>query len=351
VQPVARPRASRVSTSAVLGIVALVGLLAAGFGALGGRPEAATSPSIGIGPSADAAAASTTPAPMPTATEAAPTPAVTPFRVCASLGDEPPAMYLRVDGNPTPGLVQVETVASDPTPGPAGPPVDIPPDAVTQVWVEGAACATAWDIVLQYDDGGSLQLGFQTNPYHDPAYASQNRFDVALGAGRGYAGALELRAALEFQDRSVVATWPIRLLPFDRPLPRLLVAGEDRYFPTVEGCNILITFRNGFEEGQFCDDNLSEPLGSAVKVEPGARLALVFDGWSVVESMATCGRSTDRAFDPLENGCWDEPQDGSTFAAPPSGDLAIAIDACAIDGANGLSTRICGTWYVRVDTR
>ena len=49
-------------------------------------------------------------------------------------------------------------------------------------------------------------------------------------------------------------------------------------------------------------------------------VALVFDGWSVTESIANCGLVTDRAFESLRNGCWDEPQDGSTFAAPPPGD-------------------------------
>jgi hypothetical protein len=247
--------------------------------------------------------------------------------------------------------VEVATFASEPTPRPAGPPVDIPPDAITQILVEGAACAIAWDIVLRDDDGGSLQLGFQANPDRDPAYASQNRFNVLLGAGGSSAGALELRAALQFEDRSVVATWPIRLLPFDPPMPRLLVAGEDRYFPTVAGCNISLTFRNGFEEGSTCDGDLSKSLGSAVKVRPGAPLALVFDGWSVIESVARCGQVRDRLFEPLRSGCWDELQDGSTFAAPPAGDLAIAIVACAVDDATGQGNRICGTWYVRLDTR
>ena len=36
----------------------------------------------------------------------------------------------------------------------------------------------------------------------------------------------------------VLATWPITILPFERPRPRLLVVGKDAYLPTVEGCRI-----------------------------------------------------------------------------------------------------------------
>ena len=329
-------------------MLAVVGLLASGLGLLGGRPDA-PSASPGL---RDAAVGASDATPGPA--QPLPSPLVTPNRGCARNPDEPPGVLLGVDGSLTPGWVEVVTFTRDPPAAPPAPPVEIPADAEVEVWIEGNACALAWSIMLVQPLGNQVYpIAVQANPRLDPAYARQNRFDARLVQYRLAPGELELRATLDFQGLRVQATWPIAFVPFDRPTPRLLLADEDTYSPTVEGCDVVLTFRNGFEESlPGCDHDMSGPLPPAIDLEPGTPLRLIFEGWTVTEAIAICGAASDLAFVTLpEPGCWQEPQGEVQFEAPKPGDWALGIAACAVDEGRIADNRICGTWYARVDTR
>ncbi len=351
-QVVSRRRRSRVSLSAAIAAVVLVGLLAVGFGALGGRPEASSGPSQGAAvPSGSANGPASAPAATPSLPDR--TPRVTPYLECGPQPERAPEIALSVDGAQT--LGSVEVVPPGPaTDDPPGPPIDIAADAVTEIRVALAACATAWRIALSVDDGAELEpLSIQANPEQDPSFALQNRFSLPLTEHRFASGELELLAALDFAGLHALATWPIRFVLFDRPQPRLLIVGENRSVPTVEGCDIGIRFRNGYTEriGE-CDYDLSGPLPPPIALEPGTPLQLTFDGWSVTETIAICGAASELAFVTLPApGCWQESQGDREFVAPKPGDWALGMAACAVDSTRDLGNRICGTWYASVDTR
>ena len=341
---VQRRRKARVGAPAAVAGAALVGLLAAGLGALGGRPEVSPGPSLGTGAS-DVAVHS----PPGTASPSQPlqTPAVTPFRPCVALFDEVPEILLAVDEVYMPGQLALVSPGSDPTPDSRERPIEIAADATTSLWIGGDACAQAWHISLSATEADRLiPIELRSNPELDPDFASQNRFDLPLSQHRLQRGDLRLRAALVFPGMELVATWPIRFLPFERPFPRLLVAGEDRSFPTVEGCGILITFRNGSEEAH-CVAAEVDPLPKAIRLEAGTQLQLTFDGWTVTDSRTTC-RTPLPSRDPPD--CWGEPQDDVQFAAPRAGDWIVETAACAVEGSTVDANRICGTWLVHVVT-
>ena len=202
---VQRRRKGGVSSSAALAAVALVALLAVGFGVLGGRAERLPDPTAGAGAAQ-------------TAGEPIRTPAVTPFRECRSMSDQAPEILFGVDGVFTPGQVALVTPGSNPTPGPRDRIVQIPADATTELWISGDACAHAWRISMSSTDGDRLiPIELRSNPTLDPEFASQNRFDLALAEHRLETGYLGIRAALDFPEMALVVTWPIRFLEPDRP--------------------------------------------------------------------------------------------------------------------------------------
>ena len=161
-------------------------------------------------------------------------------------------------------------------------------------------------------------------------------------------GGLELRAVLQLPGRNILARWPVRLLPFSRPHPRLLLA-NDAVLPLVEGCDTVLTFGNGFEERlPECPGDLSARPAPALNLPPGTDMTLDFDGWSIGDTIGYCGATSDLAFILMSSpGCEQHPPHGRSFMAPRAGDWTMAIAACAIKDGN----RICGTWYGNVDTR
>jgi hypothetical protein len=344
-QVVARRGRGRVPFSTTLASVALVALLAAGFGVLGGRRE--VSPSSGPGASQPAAAVSS--ASVATGlTGSAATPATTPAQPCGAVPDRDPGLLLVVDGSLYPGVVQAAPEASSRTP------IDLPAGANVEVWTEGNACAIGWHIALAIADRGGLEpLALQPNPRLDPALASQNRFLLALTPFRFEEGDVEVRAALDFPDRRVVATWPIRFVPFERPRPRLVVAGRNEDLPTIEGCETVLIFANGWEEPlPDCDQDLASQLPSATPMRTGTALELDFGDWTITQLEVLCGAASDAGFVAQpEPGCRQEPQGTWTFVAPKAGDWTLAMAACAVDGTRFIGNSICGTWYARVDTR
>lgn len=344
VHAVIRPRGGRLGGSSVVAILALVALLAAGFGVLGGRPQ----------PSLPGIAASLLPSLLANGTNApaaspARTPSVTPASACGALPrDGPPGVMLTVGDHLMAGQV---SAIDDPnaTPGPHREPIEIPADATADLRIAAGACATSWHIaVWSPSDGQLYPVDVVSNPDRDPAVALQNEFSLVLAPFRTIiAEQLELHAELQVGDRDILARWPIRILPFDRPQPRLRIS-RNQVIPLVEGCDVVLTFGNGYEEPMACSDDLSAELPPATRVAPGTEMSLDFDGWSIGDTIAYCGSSLELAF-VLRSapGCEQHPPHGRFFHAPEAGDWTIALGACAINAGN----RICGTWFVDLDTR
>lgn len=332
--------------STILAVVALAALLAAGLGVLGGRPgrpQAAIDRSPGAASGATASSDDGTRSPDST-------PLVTPATPCGPLPpDDPPGVMLRVGNHLM--AAQVESDGEDPGTGaPDREPITVPADAVAHITIAAGRCALGWHIALWSPSDGELHpIDVVPNPDGDPQLAQQNQFDVIVAPLRDLpADVLELRAALRFPDRSVLARWPITIPPFPHPEPRLRVAG-DLSLSMVEGCDVVLTFANGYEERHaLCDGDLSADPAPAAHLPPGTEMALDFDGWSIGDTIGFCGAASERAFLLLSDpGCEQRPPHGQSFEAPRAGDWTMAIAACAIKSGN----RICGTWYVNVDTR
>ncbi|HEX3264821.1 MAG TPA: hypothetical protein VHR16_04065, partial [Candidatus Limnocylindrales bacterium] len=319
-------------------------LLAAGFGVLGGRPERPASAVSGPAGASPVAAAASSGSTAPAG------PLVTPVSRCggATSGD-PPGVMLRVGSN----LASAHVELADASQGPVRQdrdPIDIPADAVAHITIAALACATGWHIALWSPSDGELYpLSVMPNPDGDPSVAQQNQFDVIVTPLRDItAEILELRAAFQLPGPDLLARWWIQIPPFPRPQPHLLVPGAGT-LAMVEGCDVVLTFRNGYEERlEPCDGDLSAEAGAATKLAPGTEMSLDFDGWSIGDTIGFCGATSDRVFMVLSPpSCEQHPPDGRSFSAPRAGDWTMAIAACAAKADN----RICGTWYVNVDTR
>jgi hypothetical protein len=200
--------------SGTLAIAAVLVLLAAGFGILGGR-RAASTPAAGAR-TADVATAT---APAAFADE----PQVTPDIPCAPPPKTPPGVQLEVGAQRTPGTIELlnwAPVGASASGSEDVPLVDRPErieirsDIPVELWIEGGACAVSWTIdVAAYVAIDVLQQ--VDNPGRIPGLASQNRFRLVLASHQGRT--LDLRATLVFPDFTTRASWPIRVLPFTPP--------------------------------------------------------------------------------------------------------------------------------------
>ena len=328
----------------------MIGLLAAGFGVLGGRPDQSPEPTLaGL---ASASAASSTRIVPPRG------PMVSPWIECAPPPADPPEVQLQVNGRPEPGSVEVVRSTNGPTPPTSTfaneppPPrslIEVPSDAITEIWIVGGACAIEWTIGL--GDGSLFES--VTNPDLDPAYAAQNRFSLLL---TGLAGPdVELRARLVFPTLVARVTWPIHVVSIERPTAILGSVGAET--PAVEGCDVVMTLGNGWEDrGAECGDDLNEGPSGALRVEPAEPLTFEVPGWQISAALAVCGRLSGHSFVPApEPGCTLElgPEDTpNTFPAPAAeGRWTLGISACANQFDNQASNRICGTWYANVEVR
>lgn len=357
--PVVEHRGTRVGVGVTLVAAASAGLLAAGFGMLGGRPGPSASPPLGgLGPTAPQA----TPADV-VPTPALPSPAVTPFSSCAPAPTSAPQVVLQVNGRPTPGFVEILLwdVAS-PAPD-ASPPfqaypdrVSVPVDVITELWITGGACAAGWNVGLV----GNEVLNEFLNPGLDPALASQNRFGLVLAPFGGRD--LVLRADLFFPTLIARALWDIHVEPFERPVASL--QGEDDPRSIVEGCGVELVLGNGYEYpgDPGCTGDLPfEPAGTlAVERDQGLEFGL--GDWDVQGASLTCGRLSGTSFvaEP-EPGCFLEATGRSTsgtsitFPELPAdleaGAWTMAISACARSGGLVALNHICGTWYANLVVR
>ena len=345
VAPRKRPRPSLAGTIAV---VAILGLLAAGFGVLGGRPSA--SPSLPVGGEVRSEQSS-----APGAT-AGPTPLVTPFSACAEAPTARPEVQLQVNGVPTPGMVEVlqwldaATAAPDPLATPQAPlaPVPVPVDVITEVWIVGGACAIGWDIGLI----GNQVLTSFVNPTMNPDLALQNRFLLTLAPFGGRD--MHLRADLFFPTLIARATWPIRVGTVDRPVAEL--RNGDREGALVEGCDVVLTLGNGYQypSDPVCLGDMPSAPTSPLEIGRDDRLEFRLGDWDVQGAVLTCGRLSETSFivEP-EPGCYLEASqfDQEPFATfPPlpvdiEGAWTIQISACARAATNNL----CGSWYANIE--
>ncbi len=351
-QAVLRRGTPRLGVGGTLVVAAIVALLAAGFGVLGGRPESTPGPSrAGLAPTGERSGGPGPPA----------SPLVTPWIEC----EEPPSpttvpnIFLQVDGVPIQGTVEVGADGLEyPLSTPAGRPVppiaqertDVPVDVTSEIWVEGAACAVAWTIDL-VDFDLSQNLDVVQNTSHDPAFASQNRFQLLLGAHTG--GDFELRAVLVFPTLVARATWPIRIVPVEPPVAVLHTSDDD--LQAVEGCDVTLTLATGFTNAlNPCVDDVGEPPGDAALVRRGERLEFEISGWTTDYGALACGRLAGQSFFAArERDCSLGEFVGSPFVfeAPSArGRWTLAMSACgsregrAVGGLN----RVCGTWYANI---
>ena len=335
-----------IGTSGLVAVAALVVLLGAGLGVLGGRPEATERPAAASTDAAARVADPTFGSPAPGRT-----PLVTPAARCGPLPpDGPPGVMLTVDDHLMAARVDVVDGDADPSRAPDRDPIEVAADAIADIRIAAGACATGWHIALWSPSDGELYpVEIMPNPDADPNVALQNEFELVLTPFRDLRGEeLELRAAFDLSDRSIVARWPVRLQPFEWPQPRLVVR-PDVSVSTVAGCDTVLTFRNGYEErDQGCEGDLSAEPPEATRLRPGTEMSLKFDGWSIGDTIAFCGATSDLAFLVTSPpACEQHPPHGKSFTAPSPGDWTMAIGACAVNAGN----RICGTWYANVDTR
>lgn len=362
-QPVVPRGTPRLGLGGTLAVVAIVALLAAGFGVLGGRPE----------PEPDSTPRSTGPNATPVVV-AHGTPRVSPWVDCASPPTTPPEILLEVNGLPTPGTVEVVSWSVGPPPvepttpeqtmpeqtmpvptlipvgGPPAP-VEVPVNVSAELWIKGGACAIAWNIDLV---GGDV-LDSLSNPSADPAYAAQNRFALELAP---YQGAdYELRAVLVFPTLVARATWPIRVLEFEVPVPFLVWGLND--VPILAGCDVTLTLGSAGERPlNPCDGDLDEAPAAAVEVGRDAAPLFTIPGWEVSNAILTCGRLSGTSFvvEP-EPGCLLEGRleaqaDSMRFDAPPvTGTWIVAISMCGARFTTASLYRVCGTWYGAVEVR
>ena len=349
--PVAQRRGPRLGLGGTLVVIASAGLLAAGFGVLGGRPS--PSPSAPLG-----AVATTMPAPTPGTGQS---PLVTPFSQCAAPPTSAPAVQLQVNGRPVAGSVEVLRSGADPSPPLEGldGATSIPVDVISELWVVGGACAHAWDVGLIAGD----TLNRLVNPALDPAIASQNRFGVTLAPYGGRDAVL--RADLYFPDLAVRALWRISIQPFERPVASLRVGGS-RYDATsiVAGCDVELTLGNGyvFPMDRWCGGAVDLPFEPdiAIRLDRDDHLEFALGDWEVSNAVLACGRLSGTSFIAQPDaGCFIEASGRDTEGTsitfrelPPdleAGAWTIAISACALSGAMLVTNRICGTWFANVE--
>jgi hypothetical protein len=336
-----------------LAVGAVVVVLAAGFGVLGGRPQ--SSPATAIGDPSSSKAS-------PSATAFTGEPQVTPASPCVPPPPGHPTVLLHAGARSTPGSIELVDWAPDSPLAsrlddiPQGIELDrvaIRSDVGVDLWIVGGACAVAWTIDLAaYDVVGVLEV--VGNPERDPGFASQNQFQLLLTP---YAGrTLDLRARLVFPDFTAQATWPIQILPFTPPAG-VFNAGRAP-IPTMQGCDTQLTLGNGWEtRPNPCLNDVAENRGPPTRVGPGQKLEFKFDheDWQIDDAMIACGHfsvttfafdSSCRLADPVRD------QFSFTVTVPDlPGVVALAISTCGIQVLADATNRLCGTWYVNLEVR
>jgi hypothetical protein len=342
-QPVVPRGSPRLGIGGTIAVLAAIALLAGGFGLLGGRPEESARPSLSAVASHPVAVASQ----IPPETVV---PEVTPSVECGPWPTEPPEVLLEIDGTPFPGAVSLaggsglppENATGEPTPHPR---VEVPGDAGAELWIDNAACALAWTIELT----DVAQLEHESNVLLDPQLAAQNRFRIVLSPHAGTD--VELHATLVFPNFVEQVTWPLRISPYEIPVP--VLSSSEGALQAQPGCDVVLELHSDYiTELEPCGGALSQPPGRPLAVKPGAMLSLEFDGWDDMGGFVECGQlvpaEVTGSLFVRDQDCGIEVQPELTlsFAAPSKpGVHALAMSACAMQNGNHL----CGTWYATVD--
>ena len=353
---------SRPGLLAVVAAGALVVLLAAGFGALGGKPSASQAAVAANGTSGGSAPPGPT-VPGPTAGE---TPAVTPWLACNPPPAGVPNVLLEVNGTPHPAFNEVLGASDGVIPPPTAIPyqdrVFVSSNLPAELWIEGGACANAWDITLRFEQLGSFhleRLDTLGNAGLNPLYAAQNRFALFLAPSGGGSG--DLTAELSFQTMAVRATWHVSVAAYEHPGGHLVSSSGDGR--AVEGCNVALTLHDGQATiGEPCSEDLGELPEGLIPVQAGEELWFSIGDWSMESTTVTCGRLSGQQFvaDPradCDDGDIAVPRDGTQHgqviipAPRAKGKWTLAIQACA-SRTDWLGwNEICGTWYANVEVR
>jgi hypothetical protein len=348
---------SRVPLTGALSVAALAILLAGGFGLLGGGlgvPAGTAIPSeVAAGPSATSAAA---------VTHAPAQPQVSPWAPCGEAGAEAPEPVLQVDGHQHFGHVEINARGAGPDvdvlggePGQDLERVDVPLDAVTEIWMSGGRCAVSWYISMKAAaQPAPVVLESVPNLGLDPVLASQNRFELFVAP---HVGDFELRATFDLDDVALRATWLIHvpeLVP-----PGVSLRAGDRPIQTVMGCDVTQRLANDVEEAlNPCERDVGQQPARRTDVRPGEELEFAIPGWVSTAMTAYCGQLENRRFVPrVDPPCLRERDlrhAGFRFAAPDEpGPWTFAISTCAtrlrVTGRG--FEELCGTWYANIRVR
>lgn len=359
------PRGSpRLGITGTIAVVAVVGLLAGGFGMLGGRPRPSPTPEWNVG-------SPNVPAPTPPRVVHV-GPQITPWMECSDPPVGPPSIQLQVDGQPHEGIL--EAVDADFMSIPSGPmrglpddlgePIEVPADVISELWIGQGACAVAWTIGLARGERHELliPLESQANEERDPSFAAQNRFPLVLAPHEDSQDVLV--AVFDMSNRIVRASWPIRIPPLPPPIGMLISEETGASMPMVSGCDVTMTLANQFSEDlNPCVDDVGDPPTDTWVLDSGKalefRLASPYESWGLETYQAVCGRLSGPSFYPdPQPECFTllDPSGSDVFeffAPRAPGRWILAVSTCGSTPASrppGIN-RICGTWYASIEVR
>ena len=351
-----RPQA-RIPLSGLIAVAGIAALLAGGFGFLGGGPGGGP----GVSPPFGSPVAGSTSEPMESDS---PMPRVTPWSTCAGTPDAPPQPVLEVDGRQHFAEVEILELDVELEPAIGGIPaarggrlddvVEVPMDAVTDIWLVGGVCAVAWNIALVGPAAPEAQvLESVPNRDRDPALSAQNRFEVFVAP---YAGDHLLRAVLILEHVAVRATWAIHVPPLAQPVVSL--ESETRTITTAIGCDVTQRLVNDWEERLSpCSRDVGREPAPRADVRWGETIEFSIQDWGAGARNTTvvCGELSDRSFVPMAEGeCiggLDPLFAGARFSLiGREGPVTLAISTCAtrIRVSGSGFEELCGTWYANV---
>ncbi|MBI2763345.1 MAG: hypothetical protein HYX54_06295 [Chloroflexi bacterium] len=211
-----------------------------------------------------------------------------------------------------------------------------PGDGIRMI-VDGEACAVSWVIdLLDSESGVGTVIDSISNEADDPAFAAQNRWDLAITGRSGI-----LTADLRFRGGlRVIRTWNLVADPFDVPA-LFLIGPSGTRFEASAGCGLGLELSNGYQAADSCGSIGYKPGPEALRVQAYRTIHLDLPGWQILSWGASCGRVTT-----LDAPQFDSPDgcglgggssdsggpllDPPAFVLPP-GDTVIQVGIGAVD--------------------